>query len=435
MANVGLNEKASNVNILNNIRAGADDLYQSRIPEATKDNIREIGNAIQGSSYQAQMNVLMNELVNRISFVYINAKAKFENPLRDLKKGMIPYGVDVEEIYVGYAKDQGFDPERAETQVFKRTYPDVKALYHRMNRQGQYKVTISREQLAQAFISDTGLSGLISQMVESLYKGDELDEFLLMKHLFSDFYTANKFYPVVIGDSVPTTTDQAKDVVVKMRAMANRLIFPSELYNAAGVLQHTRKEDLHLFLMPEFEAFLDVQVLAYAFNMSKAELMGKITIIDDFGSAEGMENVIGVMADRDWFQVWDKLYETGSIYNPEGLYWNNTLNHWQTLSTSDFNNAVVFLAKPTPTAVAINPTTANVQKGQSIKFTATVTGDGSNNVEYAVTGTSAVSANTRITADGILTVGSDETNTALTITATSFYDNMKQATATVTVIS
>ena len=52
------------ISILNTIRANNSAVYQERIPEATEQNMREVGNAI--LAYQACTNEFLDALVNRI---------------------------------------------------------------------------------------------------------------------------------------------------------------------------------------------------------------------------------------------------------------------------------------------------------------------------------------------------------------------------------
>ena len=83
------------------------------------------------------------------------------------------------------------------------------------------------------------------------------------------------------------------------------------------------------------------------------------------------------------------------------------------------------------TGIAINPTSAEVTKGQTQQFNAAVTGTGEfdNGVKWSVSGGTASTIN----ANGLLTVGADETAETLTVTVKSAADNTKTATATVTV--
>lgn len=89
----------------------------------------------------------------------------------------------------------------------------------------------------------------------------------------------------------------------------------------------------------------------------------------------------------------------------------------------------------TVNTVTVTPATATVAKGASKAFSASVTGEGavSNGVLWSVSGTAIVKAGTKIDENGTLTIASNETNTALTVTATSKQDGTKSGTAAVTV--
>lgn len=75
--------KASGIDVLNAIRANASSTYQERIPVATQENIRQIGNAMM--TYEATQNEFLSALVNRIGRVIITSKS-YTNPLRVFKK-------------------------------------------------------------------------------------------------------------------------------------------------------------------------------------------------------------------------------------------------------------------------------------------------------------------------------------------------------------
>lgn len=87
----------------------------------------------------------------------------------------------------------------------------------------------------------------------------------------------------------------------------------------------------------------------------------------------------------------------------------------------------------TITSVDITPSSADVEKGDSVAFSATVSGTGyyNNRVEWTVSGET--SANTAISQDGVLTIDADETADRLTVKATSVYNRNKSDTAIVNV--
>lgn len=415
---------ASAMDILNVIRANASSTYQERIPEATQDNIREIGNAM--LTYESTQNEFLNALVNRIARVIITSKS-YQNPLRMFKKGVLEFGETIEEIFVNIARAHQFDPAVAEKEVFKREIPDVNAVFHKMNYQNFYKTTISNEQLRQAFLSYQGISDLIARIVDSLYTGSEFDEFLVMKQLIVDAANDGKMYAVTIPEVTP---DNAKTIVAKIKGISNSMEFMSTTYNSMGVLNYTKKENQIFLIDAAFDAMIDVEVLASAFNMSKAEFMGQRVLIDNFGELTG---VYAAIVDKDWFMVFDNWIGFTENYNGQGLYWNYFYHCWKTFSTSPFSNAVLFTTETTVvTGVTVTPPTTELVKGSSMQFTASVvtTGYVPKGVTWSVTGaTDTVSS---ITPDGILTVPSTEPNTTLTVTATSVYDARKKGTSTVT---
>lgn len=114
------------------------------------------------------------------------------------------------------------------------------------------------------------------------------------------------------------------------------------------------------------------------------------------------------------------------IPNPKTAY-NDTL--------SKYCPFAVYAPAGTVNTVTVTPSSATVAKGASKAFSAAVTGEGavSNGVLWSVSGTAAVKAGTKIDDNGTLTIASTETNTALTVTATSKQDGTKYGTAAVTV--
>lgn len=415
---------ANSVQILNCIRDSASATYQERIPVATQNNIREIGNAMM--QFQSTQNEFLNALVNRIARVIITSKS-YTNPLAMFKKGIMEYGEQVEEIFVNIAKAHPFDPDVAEENVFKREIPDVDAVFHRMNYQNFYKVTISNEQLRQAFLSAEGVTDLIARIVDTLYSGSEFDEFLIMKQLIADAARAGKMYPINIPAPSAAT---AKQIVTTIKGISNKLEFMSNQYNYMGVLNFTKKENQILLIDAEFDATIDVEVLASAFNMSKAEFMGQRVLVDNFGDLTG---VVAALVDRDWFMVFDNLMSFTENYNGEGLYWNYFYHVWKTFSSSPFSNAILFTTGAVGvTSVAVSPKAAQATPGQNVQLTASVvtTGYAPQDVKWSVTGNA--SAGTTVDCNGLVHIAADESADTLTVTATSCYDNGKTDTATIT---
>ena len=357
IANSTLN--ASTIDILNVIRQNASYDYQQNVPEvATVNDIPKVGEIIYGTP--AFANQFINALVNRIAIVRVQS-ATFNNPYSILKKGYIEYGETVEDIFVSIAKAVDFNVEKASKREFQRTIPDVRSAFHVMNWRVMYPVTIQDEDLRQAFLSIEGVQNLIAKIVDAVYTGAEYDEFLLFKYLLIKAISHGKMYPTSIG-----TGADLSEAAVQFRGTSNLLPFMSSEYNETGVKTNTPKERQVIFMDAMFNAQFDVNVLASAFNMDKADFMGRLFLIDNWtdfdnerfdiirANSDGIEevtadelallaNVKAVILDDNWFQVYDNNNKFTEKYVASGLYWNYFYHTWKTVSNSPFANAVVFV--------------------------------------------------------------------------------------------
>lgn len=365
IANSTLN--ASTIDIINVIRQNASYDYQQNVPEvATANDIPKVGEIIYGTP--AFANQFINALVNRIAIVRVQS-ATFNNPYSILKKGYIEYGETVEDIFVSIAKAVDFNVEKAAKREFQRTIPDVRSAFHVMNWRVMYPVTIQDEDLRQAFLSIEGVQNLIAKIVDSVYTAAEYDEFLLFKYLLIKAISHGKMYPTSIG-----TGADLSEAAVQFRGTSNLLPFMSSEYNEVGVKTNTPKARQVIFMDAMFNAQFDVNVLASAFNMDKADFMGRLFLIDNWtdfdnerfdiirANSDGIEevtadelallaNVKAVILDDKWFQVYDNNNKFTEKYVASGLYWNYFYHTWKTVSNSPFANAVVFVTSATDVAL------------------------------------------------------------------------------------
>ena len=359
---------ATTYDIINTIRANATLEYQNLVPEVNDVvGLRKVGDVLYG--YPAMANQFINALINRIASVRVKS-ATFNNAYAELKKGYLEYGETVEEVFVGIAKAREFNVEKAEKREFKRTVPNVKSAFHIMNYKVQYPITIQEVDLRQAFQTESGVQDLIAKVIESVFIANEYDEYLLFKYLLIKAISKGKMYPVSIGNG------DLKQCASKFRGMSNQLTFMSDKYNAYGVTTNAQ----YIFMDSMFNAEYDVNVLASAFNMDKAEFSGKLKLIDDWTTFDNerfsaiiensdcmelvtedelnlMKNVKAVLIDEEWFQVYDNHDKMTETYVASGQYWNYFYNVWKTVSSSPFSNAIVFV---TDSADTTYPTSLSV---------------------------------------------------------------------------
>lgn len=327
---------ATNYSIMNTIRGNASPQYQERIPVATRDNMTNVGNAI--LTYDSARNEFLNALINRISLVLISSKMAV-NKLAPFKKGMLEYGADVEEIFVDMAKAIPFNVADSENTVFKRTKPDVSAIFHRVNREDVYPITIEEGQLKRAFLSSDGLGKLVAGIINSMYSADNYDEYVLMKNLIANYCTRTDINRAVVTTNEVTNKDTAQEFFRAVRQVSTDMTFMSKSFNAMGKMQMSNTDEQVLLLHKNVNTFLNTDLLAWVFNSQNIDFNVNVIVLDDFGT---LTDTQAMLVDKNWFMVFDKLFQTTSQYNAKGLYWNYFLHHHQLLSYSLFHNAVQF---------------------------------------------------------------------------------------------
>jgi hypothetical protein len=330
--------------LLNTIRDNASEMYRDRIPEATQKNITDIQEVMTDPNNAVVTNEFMSMLLNLVIKQVIHNKL-FSDPLKSLKKGKKPLGDTVEEIYANFLKAKQYDPTGAE--LLNRSLPDVKAVYHRMNRQDKYKVTVSPEALFKAFASYDKLESFIAGIINSLYNSSELDEFVLMKQLIGQALDQNAMKVVEVAD--PCTSEaNAKAFIKTVKTVSGDMQFPNSNNNSwlkvqsvdsNPLITFSKKNEQVLILSNPTDVAVNVDVLASVFNMSVAEFNDTRKIIVD---AFPDPSIRGALVDEQFFQVYDDLVLFKDYENPEGLYKNYYLHIWQTLAYSPLVNAVVF---------------------------------------------------------------------------------------------
>lgn len=439
----------SSVDILNAIRNSATTNYRNYVPVATadSDSIREIGAVIM--DMPSLQNEFLSALINRIGKVILTSKM-YQNPWAFFKRGLLEFGEVVEEIFVNIAKPFTFDAEESESTLFKREIPNVHSTFHVMNYQKFYKQTISEQQLKQAFLSIDGVTDLISKIIESMYTAANYDEFQTMKYMLARRILNGQLYPI----TVPTATaENAKTIISTIKGASNNLEFLSDKYNIAGVHNSSPKSRQYLIVDSRFDSIMDVEVLASAFNMDKAEFMGKRVLTDGFGNLDtarlaelfkgdntyheisddemqALSQIPAILVDEDFFMIFDNMYYFTDNYNGQGLYWQYFYHVWKTFSISPFAPAMAFVTgTPTVSAISVSPSVASVNAGQSISFSANV------DTEFFAPQTviwSVNSENASINASGVLTLNEGASG-EITVTATSAFNSGVKGTATVTV--
>jgi hypothetical protein len=337
------------IRVLNTIRANASKNYKDTVPVATQNNFLQVGSNI--LNYEPNANEFANALVNMVAFTVVQNK-QFKNPLSPLKKGGIPLGQDIQEIYTNPAKGGTYDG--SSTQLLTVFKADTKVAYYRMNRQAKFRVTISLPDLQRAFTSIQALDQYTQSIINSMYSGDEIEQFELTKELIAQAYENNMLTEIsVYNDQTQNLSDAdiAKALVKSIQTYSDLMIFPSTQYNKFATLKGegttpvktwTPKKDQVLIIPSTVKTNINVELLATAFNKSYLEMEEMMLTVDSFVG----EPILAILCDKSCFQIYENYYAVKSFDNPDTNMQNYWLHHWQTFGFSLLANSLVFTYTP-----------------------------------------------------------------------------------------
>lgn len=423
-----------NATIFGAIRNNASSEYQKRIPAADKaDQVATINALL---NWQPSMNEFIFSLVNVIG-MQIFKNTVWTNPLAKFKRGMLQTGDTIEEVMNGLLEAHRYNPnaEYLEQDIFGTERPETQVNFHKINRKDYYKLTVNIVTLRQAFQTPQGLAEFISNLMSTPQTSDQWDEFLIISRLFKTWHDGGGYFNINVPDvgaySDPDIdSSESRYLLRQMRQMGNTLPFLSTRYNPAGMPVFASADELELIITPEADAALDVEALAGAFNIDKAQFHARKTVIPS--EHIGIPGFQSMLTTKDFFVIADTVLETQSANNPVGLTVNHFLHHQGVYSVSRFAPAVLFTSAEESTPIIINstPVTAisaptlvdaegNAQttiiRGNTYQVIASVTNNsGENNaIEFALSGVN--SPRTHLWNTGILVTSVDESATTLTV--------------------
>lgn len=369
----------------------ANDTTLANLPRATNNNIGDISNILFNDQYQPQLNQFVNNLINRIALTIIRNKS-YNNPLAIFKKGSIPLGTDIQDVFTNPANAEQYElSDLAMQKLLTITNPDTHVAYYRRNRQDMYTKTIAREALQGAFESWENFEGYVASITNSLYSGNYIDEFKYTKDLIDGAFDNGKIITQVVTN--PTDETSSNAFLKQVKTIYDMMTFPSTNYNAYSkfsganglITTWTDADRIVLIIRADVMNTIDVDSLARAFNIDKANFMGRIYKVDKFEN----ENLLGVICDEAWLQIYDNVLRFDEFYNARVMAWNQYLHAWSVFAICPFANAVA-LCTEEPTQVtnitissspiALEMTTP---EGKAVDITVTPTG-ATTTIDYSV---------------------------------------------------
>ena len=220
----------------------------------------------------------------------------------------------------------------------------------------------------------------------SLYNGAYIDDYKYTKKLISNAYRSNnvQMETFSFSDASAPTANELKAFTKKLRETFLNFKSPSTKYNAwskvggygHAIVSWSKPEDIVLFISNKLASELDVEVLASAFNMDKADLMGRVFYVDNFDlyDDDGTKqydgsNIYALICDKRWFKIRTKDMFMDEFYNANNRSWQQYLNVIKAFNYSLFANAYMLVgAIPSVpiTSASFTETSPSVVAGQKI---------------------------------------------------------------------
>ena len=334
------------------------------------------------------MNEFLNVLAKRIVYTQVVNYKLFNNPLAFLEGEKMPLGAIGQEIFINPAEGREFNVNDF-AGLLAKYEADVKVQYMKLNSDKQYVVTITRAKLKDAFTSWSNLEEFVNGITQSLYNGAYIDRYNLTKSLVTGAYNSNSAIIEVIDDV--NTKAKAEAFLTKARTLYLNMQEPDFAYNAwrkvggygRDVLTWTEPEDIVFIIRNDLASYLDVSVLASAFNIDKASLLGRVKYVKDFNVRDTKgnivldgSNILGIMADKAWFRIKNQETTMDEFYNANNRTWQMYLNDVNMYQFSFLCNGIIFATEEpevTITGLTVSNDDITVSAGNTTTVTVSTT--------------------------------------------------------------
>lgn len=353
------------------------------IAAVNNQNLVSLGNAVLSSTTNTE--AFLNALLQRIGRTIIRYR-KYENKLRGMILDDFEYGAIVQKIRIAMPdaeEDQSFGlVDGQSVDHYEVAKPGLQQKLFVSRTPYQYKVTIQRKHLKEAFLSEDAMGRFIAGIFGEVRNAIDLGLERLARNAFNNMiaesYGATAAVPKqnvvnlgtlyrAINANAPATAEGLMNDNDFLRFAVSTINTRIDMLQEMSVLNtpdanalptFTPKDRMHVYIMSGFKRRLETVVQYAAFNEMLVDVAGNETLTylqsaqspysinvtrASDGTSIAVDNIIGLVYDRDACGAykWDEEVQTTPI-NAAGLYY-NTYYHLQQLWFNDLSeNFVVF---------------------------------------------------------------------------------------------
>lgn len=335
-----------------------------------------LGNTVLSSSTNTE--AFLNTLAQRIGRTILRFR-EYRNKLNDMVINDFEYGAILQKIKVVMPQAESddmyglTDGQSVDHYVVAKPQADQKLFVTRTPY--QFHITIQRETLKEAFLSDNAMGSFIGIVFGEVRNAIEvslenLGRVTLASAIAEASASVSRVVPLVSNynaetGSTLTATDCVFDsafmryAIARMNSMRDRFEDMGALYNDGTLDTFTPARDIRFRILSEFDRMLETQVQYAAFHDEFVKYEGVYSRINFWqaaqtpasvnikkpsdGVATSVSNVIALMADRDAMGIYKKDEDVMTTpVNAAGAYYNTYWHEKQLWFLDLSENFVIF---------------------------------------------------------------------------------------------
>lgn len=257
--------------IFNTVRAGLSENFQKNIPAATKETLRDIGMILRPEGITEHLwNEWISGLVNVIGLEMVETTS-IENELEPKLNKSMPFGDLIRHYAVQPAKGRDFrvTPNMDWSNPYYVYNPTVLVEYHRKNFRMQWYNSTFWDLASKAFDSNSGMSTLITYIIESLYQGRNNDVYQAQKEILNTYMT-NPDWPLKPSQRIQVSAlvdeTSARALINSVKNILTAWRRTTGDFNLEGLVKQVRSGDVDVFIRQEVMNYLETETWYAAFN-------------------------------------------------------------------------------------------------------------------------------------------------------------------------
>lgn len=334
-----------------------------------------LGNAVLSSSVNTE--AFLNTLAQRIGRTIISYR-EYKNKLRNLVLNDFEYGAILQKIKIAMPaaeEDESYGlTDGQSVDHYKVSKPVVNQKLFVTRSPYQFKITIQREHLKEAFLSESAMGGFLAAVfgevrnaieyaLENLGRGCYANYIAEIGGTAREIKLVTEFNALTGGSVTAANALSNKDFLnYAFRRINEHLDYfqdMSTLYNDGSVTRHTPNADIRIKLLSKFVRAAETVTQYAAFHDSLVDVAGVYDPVSYWQSAQTRDqvkaarasddaettvsNIVGVMHDRDALGIY-QINETVATtpINAAGLYYNQYYHERQLWFNDLSENFVIF---------------------------------------------------------------------------------------------